>query len=406
MSKKAWFHVGILYLAGMVAGMQFTKLSITMEYIQVSLGVGEVYSSWMLSAISSMGMIFGATVGVIVGRFAPLKLLAGALWSAGVISFVQPLLSQPSLLMASRVLESFTQLIIVSAAPTAMLMCTEKKYQTTVMALWSSFFSVAFLVMNGVAPMLLENWGWTSLFYSHGAFSLSIALGITILAMHNPTFGRAEESKHQTDFTLRTCITQHKEVYRRMGSALPSFLFITYTMVYLVFLIYTPMLFQQRYGGGSSLERILVIGMPIMSLVGTAMSGGLLRCKGISPFALLAIVYIGMIGSTLVLMVHTSSFMFVIMALIFVTGSGVLQSTIFGIIPYLSDDPTTHAYANGGIAQLGSTGTTLGAPIFAILLTYGWSVALLFPIFWSLVGISIIMLFSTRIKAHGSLRSS
>ncbi len=406
MSKKSWFHVAVLYLAGIIAGMQFAKLSVTIEYIQASLGVSAIYSSWILSALGSMGLLFGATIGVIVGRYSPFTLLAGGLWTAGVISFLQPLLGNPALLMASRVGESFTQLMIVSAAPTAMLMCTEKKYQTTVMALWGSFFSVAFLLVQGVAPWVLSTWGWEAIFYGHGLVTFLVACGVTMFATQSDLLQGGGSKRNQDSFTFRLFIKQHKEVYGRIGSALPSMLFMTYTMVYLAFLTYIPMLFQQRYGVGSSLERVLIVGMPLLSLGGTLISGIALRCKRVSPFTILTSAYLGMIITVGFLMIPSSATLFTLAALCFVTGSGVLQSTIFGIIPYLSDNPTTHAYANGGIAQMGNMGTTLGAPIFAILLTYGWSFALLFPIFWSLVGISIIMLFSKRIKAHGSLRSS
>ncbi len=405
MNRKALVHVLVLYLAGVIAGMQFAKFSVTIDLLQQNLGVSVVYSSWILSALGSMGMLFGATIGVIVGRFSSLKLLAGGLWFAGMISLGQPLLTQPSLLMTSRILESFTQLIIVSAAPTAMLMCTEKKDQPMVMALWGSFFSVAFLLVQGVAPWLLQRWGWHSIFYTHGVVTLLVAMGVTFFAIHSSTqgAGRGEQATH---FTFRVFVKQHKEVYGRRGSALPSLLFMTYTMVYLAFLTYIPMLFQQRYGIGSSLERLLIVGMPILSLVGTAISSVVLRSKIIPPLGVLIAAYVGMIISVIFLMTPLPTTMFLVVAFCFVTGSGVLQSTIFGIIPYLSDNPTTHAYANGGIAQMGNIGTTLGSPIFAMLLVYGWSVALLLPIICSLLGVIIICTFSKRVKLDDSQRTS
>ncbi len=393
MDRKAIGRIVLLWSAGLVAGAQFAKFSVVIGDITKFYGVGDIYSSLLLSALGSMGILFGATIGVVVGRFSPVKLLAGALWCAGIISLLQPLLPRAEFLMFFRILESFTQIIIVTAAPMAMLLCVDHRYGSTVMAFWSSFFNVAFFLVTGVTPFLLSRWEWQSLFVTHGIFTLCIALGITIFAVRNRDLRVDTSQEDAFSWGVQSFFQQHREVYRRRGSVVPAILFLTYTITYLAFITYIPMLFESRYDSELRLLRMLMVGMPILSLVGTFFSGGVLRWSKVSPFITLIICYLVMIASILlIILVLGSSIFFVSIALLFITASGVLQATIFGLIPYLSNNPVTQSYANGGVVQMGNLGTTLGPPLFTMLLLYGWSSALFFPVLCYVFGLGVVFL--------------
>lgn len=140
MKAKDIIIIILFWLAGIVAGTQFAKFSVTIELIQIATGINELYVGWLLSSLGVIGIIFGATSGVITGRYSPIKIVIYSLFGAGLCSIFQAVLPQPNIMIIIRLLEGITQLLIVSASPTAMLIYTQKKYQSLVMAVWGTFF--------------------------------------------------------------------------------------------------------------------------------------------------------------------------------------------------------------------------------------------------------------------------
>jgi len=51
--------------------------------------------------------------------------------------------------------------------------------------------------------------------------------------------------------------------------------------------------------------------------------------------------------------------------------SGVIQGSVFSLIPNISLTTEDQTKANGAVAQLGNLGSTLGPPVFSYFLTFG-----------------------------------
>jgi len=159
------------------------------------------------------------------------------------------------------------------------------------------------------------------------------------------------------------------------------------------------MRFNQYYPEETLMSNFLLISMPLFSLLGTFLSGIILNKFQKSPFVLIQGAFGTLIGLCILINFNVGVMYFLFLASIVITCSGVLQGSIFATIPYLSDDSTIHAYANGTITQMGNIGTTVGAPVFSTLLLYfGWNVAFAFPVVSSLAGILLILAFRKKIS--------
>lgn len=395
--RKKFLLILFLWLSGIVAGMQFAKFSSTINLIQTEVGINPLYSGWLLSSLGIIGIVFGVTSGVIVSRFSPLKMVVAFLWWAAVASLLQALFSQPSAMLTVRILEGFSQLILVSAAPTALLKVTPKRYQTLVMTFWGTFFGVAFLVMNILQGPIIQWGGWKAIFYSHALFSAGVALVLSLFLRTDSTSEDADQpAKAHNKFSF---ISQHTAVYKEMGSLFPGLLFGCHTLMYLVFLTYIPIRFNQSYPEELLKSNFLLISMPLFSLVGTFLSGIVLNKIQKSPLILIQYAFGTMIGLCVLIIFNSGVIFFLIVASSILMCAGVLQGAIFATIPYLSDDSTIHAYANGTITQMGNIGTTVGAPVFSTLLTYfGWNVAFVLPMLSSLAGILLILIYKRKLN--------
>lgn len=400
--RKSFLLIVFLWLSGIVAGMQFAKFSSTINLIQTDVGIDSLYSGWLLSSLGIIGIVLGVTSGVIVSRFSPLKMVVAFLWWAAAASLLQALFSQPGAMLTMRILEGFSQLILVSAAPTALLKATPKRYQTLVMTFWGTFFGVAFLVMNVLQGPIIQWGGWKAIFYCHALFSAVIALVLSLFLKTASMSENVSEDGGQLSLAHNkfSFINEHKAVYKEMGSLLPGLLFGCHTLMYLVFLTYIPMRFNQNYPEELLKSNFLLISMPLFSLVGTFFSGVILNKVQKSPLLLIQYAFGTMIGLCVLIIFNNGAVFFLIVALAILMCSGVLQGAIFATIPYLSDDSTIHAYANGAITQMGNIGTTVGAPVFSTLLTYfSWNVAFVFPMVSSLTGILLILAYRKKINS-------
>jgi len=397
--RKTLFII-FLWFSGVAAGMQFAKFSAAIGLIQIDVGISPVYSGWLLSSLGIISIIFGVTSGVIVSRFSPVKMVIAFLWWASAASFLQAIFSQPGVMLAVRLLEGFSQLILVSAAPTALLVVAPKQYQALVMTLWSSFFGAAFLAMNVLQGLLIQWDGWKGIFYGHALFSAVVAM-VLLLFLKMPSTSKIGDQQNHNKISF---ISQHKSVYKETGSLLPGLLFCCHTLMYLVFLTYLPQRFNHSYPEELLKSNFLQISMPFFSLFGTFLSGVILNRIRKSPLILIKYTFCTMLVLCTLLIINTESVFFLSAASFILLCSGILQGAIFAAIPYLSDDSTIHAYANGAITQMGNIGTSVGPPIFSMLLIYfGWNIAFIFPVISSLAGILIVFAFREKINSAVSI---
>ena len=398
--KKNKVLILFLWLSGIVAGMQFAKFASTIDLIQSEVGMNPLYSGWLLSSLGIIGIIFGITSGVIVSRFSPIKMVILSLWWASGASVLQAIFVEPEIMLLIRVLEGFSQLILVSAAPTALLQVTPKAYQSMIMIFWGTFFGMAFLIMNLLQGPLIHLAGWRGIFYGHAIFAAGVAVVLTLFLKRKGTTEDTNKNdlhiREQTDNKL-SFIAQHKAVYKEVGSVLPGLLFGCHTLMYLVFLTYLPQRFMETYPQELGKNSFLLISMPLFSLAGTFLSGIVLNKIQKSPFILIQNAFGILIGLCILMSFSGSPISFLVLSSIMLLCSGVLQGSIFATIPYLSEDATIHAYANGAITQMGNIGTTIGAPLFSTLLIYfNWNGAFLLPIGSCLLGISFILFYRRK----------
>ncbi len=218
-----------LWLSGIVAGMQFAKFSSTIGLIQSDVGIDPLYSGWLLSSLGIIGIFLGVTSGVIVSRFSPIKMVVVFLWWAAAASLLQALFSQTGVMFTVRIMEGFSQLILVSAAPTALLNVTPKRYQALVMTFWGTFFGVAFLFMNVLQRPLIQLGGWKAIFYAHAIFSAGVALSLSLFLKTASTSENAAQPSH--DHNKLSFLSQHKAVYKETRSLLPGLLFGCHTLM-------------------------------------------------------------------------------------------------------------------------------------------------------------------------------
>ena len=144
--KTQWLEVALLWVAGVSAAMQFAKFSVSFDALLAHYQQGATLTGMSLSVVGIAGLIFGVSAGMIASRFGYLRVLVGALLLGGVLSFIQSTLPPFNVLLLTRLLEGFSQLGVVVAAPTLIAKLSAPKHKSLTMGIWGTFFGVAFAV--------------------------------------------------------------------------------------------------------------------------------------------------------------------------------------------------------------------------------------------------------------------
>lgn len=363
-----WYTVGLLWIAGICAAMQFAKMSIGLRALQDALETDATSISALMAATGLFGLIFGVSGAAISNAIGLRRVLLYSLFAAAALSLLEALIPPFFSFYAFRLLEGVTNLFIVVAAPTLIAAYAPPRQVAMAMALWGSFYGVAFALTGLAGPALILSFGATGLLAAHGFLALTIGL---VLSIHRLPAGIRMEGANDPGSIQRMLANQIDAVisaYRNSRTSLPGLIFFFHSSLYLGFLIFVPLSAQNQ-----TLTDVLLVTMPLASIVATLAAGPLSQVLPVS--VILIVGFLLEIGLAALLVSAAApgagdvGYGFLAHGLMVV--SGVLQGSIFILVPKLALDSRDEALAFGVIAQLGSLGSIIGPMAFASSIAHG-----------------------------------
>jgi MFS transporter, DHA1 family, inner membrane transport protein len=374
--------VFLVFCAGLGAAGQFGKISVLFDALSVQYaGQSQVAMGWMVSIVGIVGLIFGTTAGLFVGRLGAARVLVTALACAAVVSGVQALMPPYPVMMALRVVEGATHLAIVVVGPVLMAGAANARWQGLVMALWGSFFGLSFAGLALVVPGIVAVYGIPGVFLGHGVWMAVCALALwAVLPADARGVVRLPGS----------ILARHAMIYASPRIAAPGMGFFCYTILFVALLTLLPP--QVPVG-----QRALVqTAMPLVS-IGVSLTIGVWALRFLSAVHVVQVGYVVALLATLVLWATWGQSAMAWAALALSGAFGLVQGASFATIPALNATADDRAMAAGALAQLGNLGTVTGTPLLAWLFTQGSTGAVLvFCLPFCVAGIAIHALQSRR----------
>ena len=358
-TKTAWLEVMLLWAAGISVAMQFAKFSISYDALLAHYQEGATLTGAAISVVGVVGLIFGVSAGVIVGRVGYRRSLIGALALGSMMSFLESLMPNFELMMVCRVIEGFSQLGVVVAAPTMIARLSAPQHRSITMGLWGTFFGVAFAISGLFGEMILRHYGMGSLFFAHGLFIGGVACVLFFrLERNNPLY------ENQKGAQQSKLLAQMSQVYRNPRNILPAAIFLFYTCMFVSLLTYIPRLVEDQ-----QLRSIIRTCLPLMSIAGTFLAGALSQYM-MRPQNVAIMAYSVIAASAVMLNFFTTSpVLFCVLAGVMVLSAGLVTGASMSMIPALARNPNEQAQTYGLVAQLGNLGSTIGPPSFATMLS-------------------------------------
>ena len=378
-----------LWGAGLGAAAQFGKISIIFGQAGAIYPLaGPLALGLFVSIVGFPGLIFGTTAGLMVRGLGWRRVLVAALSLGAILSAVQALFPPMPVMLALRVLEGFSHLAVVVAAPVLIAQVAPVARQGLAMTLWSTFFAVTYTALALLAPPLVERAGPGALLLAHAGWMAGFAL---ILARLLPP----DEPAKLPRLSLPALARDHWAIYASPRIAAPAMGFVCYTITYVALLTLLPPL------SGPRMQAVLATLLPLVSIaVSLALGVWLLARIGAVGTVVLgfAAALIGAAG----LVLGWGSYGAQLAASLWIGGAlGLVQGASFAAIPALNPGPGERAQAAGAIAQLGNVGTTLGTPLLGALIAGQGAMAV--PVFVSLfavLGIALHLVQALRRKGE------
>ncbi|WP_224815111.1 MFS transporter [Hasllibacter sp. MH4015] len=336
-TRTPWPLIAALYLTGLIAGAQFTKVSLTLE------GLAQVYPGWpvafAVSGVAVIGILFGAMAGGITASFGPRRAILWALGASALVGAAQAILPPFPGFMALRVVEGAGHLVLVVAVPTLMAGLAAPRDRAMVMGLWATFFGVGF----ALAALLIGD----DLRLAYGGHALCAAIMLGVLWAILPrgvTVARRPLPR----------LSDHVMIYTTPRLFAPGLGHGIYAMLFLALITFLPAALDALW---------LAPVLPLAGIVGSFAAGVLARW--IAPGTLVWTTFIAMAALFALTMIAGMLAPYVLILAMGV--SGIVAGAGFAAVPWLNDADDDRALSNGALAQLGNIGTFTGTPVLAAL---------------------------------------
>lgn len=370
---RSLFTIFALWCAGLGAAAQFGKMSVGFESLTQLYGAGGVGIGLMVSVVGMVGLVFGTTAGLIVARVGARRAMLWALGLGALVSGIESLMPPYAAMMALRVLEGVSHLVIVVVGPTAIAAVAPPARQGAAMTLWSSFFGLTYAVLAWIGPGVLAAHGIGGLFQLHGLWMLACLAALWALMPADaprPAGG------------IGGLVAGHLAIYRSPFVAAPATGFVCYTVTYVAVLTLLPAAMGPQ-------GALAAVAMPLVS-IGLSLTLGVWLLGRITAVAQVQAGFALACLATLGLWVLWGGTAALVPALVLAGALGLVQGASFASIPQLNAAGEDRARAAGAIAQLGNLGTTTGTPLLAFLMQKAGVTGLaLFLIGFSALGIAI-----------------
>jgi predicted MFS family arabinose efflux permease len=368
-----WPQIALLYATGMLAAFQYAKVAYMLPGLQAQTAMSTLQQALALSVIGLVGALLGACAGALCQA---LGLRRTLLWGLGIgaVGAALPLLaSHYGLLLAARVVESAAHMAIVVSVPTLMLGLCAPRDRARVMALWSCYFTLTFIISAGLMPPLVRAGGWQAVALVHAA--ALVVLGLlcaawlrTAVAQSGATATRQADTP--ATISLRQLLQAQRHLLTQPRLLVVPATFLGYTLLFVALVNVLPKLLTDS----DSTAAALALWLPVASLLGTVVAL-LTLDRGMAGHTLVrwsASVLLLAAVALLALPAHSGATQAVVL-LAFVC-LGTLPAGIISSLPALLSpaDPQL-PLVNGGIVQFGNLGNFVGSPILATLLVQlGW----------------------------------
>ena len=396
----------LVYGTGVLAAAAFGKVAPAIPLLRADLGLSLGRAGWLVSAITAVAALLGTPAGLWVRRRGGRRALLAGLAILAVTGTAGAAAPGLGWMLAARVAEGAGFLLVVVAAPTLLVEMAGRKDQPAVLALWGTCIPVG-LAAGAAAGGVLAPLGWRLWLAVPSALAIPAAVASAILV---PSDSPGPVPSGDPPGRTPPAGTPGPPVGAPGGGTrlrladlhVPALLaggFCAAVVIGAAVLGMLPAFLEEERRAGIAAGGTATALVALSSVLGSLVAGWLLG-RGVGLRALAAAGLLMPLASWPVVAAGGSFGGSVVAAAALLAANGVVVAGVFAAVPRVAAAPDHLAVVNGLVAQLGSTGSLLGPPLFAWAVgAAGWRVLPPFVVVFTVLGLVLLLLAEARADA-------
>jgi MFS family permease len=384
-SMTRWKHIALAVFGGIAAAMHIGKVPPAIPLLRDEFGMTLVQAGWLMGLAS----VLGAVCGLVIGRFTDYlthrvaMMLGLALLIAG--SVMGSASQTPTLLLASRVLESFGLIMTIVAGPGLISSSCEHEDRQLALGIWGLWLPAGVATMMLTSPLLLAAYGWRGSWL----FAALVSLVPLALLWFMPSPAPASDVKI-TPLLASLALTAS-----RASSWIIAGIFLCYSASFMAVFGFLPTLLIEDMQVELNHASVLAALAVLANAVGNVL-GGVFARLGVPRWVLVAAPCI---------MLTLTAFLVFAEALpvalrygasvIYAVSGGLLPATIMGAIPVYAPQRDLVGTFSGFVMQGSNIGQCFCPMLLALVVgAHGWAAAPYYIASMTLLG----LLLSLRLR--------
>ena len=357
--QTQWPIVWVAFGAGIVAATHIGKLPPALPEIRLALDAGLVTGGWIASMISCTGFALGLVAGSLADRLGQRQVLIFGLLAMTAGSLLGAFAQSGEVMLLSRFIEGvgYTSVTITGAGMiTHVTAAGDRKWA---LGIWSSYVPVGFSVMLIAGALVLEAWGWRTLWL--------ISSGITVVwagIVWKATLGWQRQSGNVAMTSMLNNVTR---CLASPGALLAAGCFALYASQHISMMAWLPSYMREVYGFSTLVAAVVPAVVLMFNAIGNWVSAWAMG-RGVSIWSLLAVGAIGMglsqIGIFSAFLPDTARLGFAVLFGIF---GGMVPAAALGSVAIYTPSPSQIGTMNGLMVMGTSTGMLFGPPAVAAM---------------------------------------
>lgn len=397
--QTQWPIVWVAFGAGIVAATHIGKLPPALPEIRLALDAGLVTGGWIASMISCTGFALGLVAGSLADRLGQRQVLIFGLLAMTAGSLLGAFAQSGEVMLLSRFIEGvgYTSVTITGAGMiTHVTAAGDRKWA---LGIWSSYVPVGFSVMLIAGALVLEAWGWRTLWL--------ISSGITVVwagIVWKATLGWQRQSGNVAMTSMLNNVTR---CLASPGALLAAGCFALYASQHISMMAWLPSYMREVYGSSTLVAAVVPAVVLMFNAIGNWFSAWAMG-RGVSIWSLLAVGAIGMglsqIGIFSAFLPDTARLGFAVLFGIF---GGMVPAAALGSVAIYTPSPSQIGTMNGLMVMGTSTGMLFGPPAVAAMWAVlgNWNDVVWLMVSLATVGV-ILALLSRRLERRANAARS
>ena len=357
--QTQWPIVWVAFGAGIVAATHIGKLPPALPEIRLALDAGLVPGGWIASMISCTGFALGLVAGSLADRLGQRQVLIFGLLAMTAGSLLGAFAQSGEVMLLSRFIEGvgYTSVTITGAGMITHV--TAAGDRKCALGIWSSYVPVGFSVMLIAGALVLEAWGWRTLWL--------ISSGITVVwagIVWKATLGWQRQSGNVAITSMLNNVTR---CLASPGALLAAGCFALYASQHISMMAWLPSYMREIYGSSTLVAAVVPAVVLMFNAIGNWFSAWAMG-RGVSIWSLLAVGAIGMglsqIGIFSAFLPDTARLGFAVLFGIF---GGMVPAAALGSVAIYTPSPSQIGTMNGLMVMGTSMGMLFGPPAVAAM---------------------------------------